>query len=576
MPNIQFHLLLFFFFVTQLSWAQKTSPADDYFRPPMDIPMYLSGTFGELRSNHFHAGIDIKTQGVEGKSIYAIADGYVSRIKIATGGYGKAIYITHPNGYVSVYGHLKKFAGEIQEYVIEQQYLDESFAIQKFPEKDLLPVKKGQLIAYSGNTGGSQAPHLHFEIREEKTQFPVNPLSFKSIKVKDYFRPKISRFSIYPADEKAQINGKNDTLVYQVEGWGLEHRLKGKPIIEVSGNVSFGLSTHDLMNEISNQNGVYELTLQLDSAEVFSFIWDKISFGTTRYINSLIDYHYYKLNKKRLIRTQLDTNNRLFNYAYILNNGIVNFSDTSSHELLFVVKDIYANESRLPVHIQAVQADEKTAKSSRVLKDNESYFDFRKRNSFRSKEINLDFPANTFYRSFIFSYDESEAGVDMLSSIYHVHDRFIPVHKKFTMTIEASHISDSIRDKVYVAYVNEKGETAYVGGKWQQDKLVLHSRLLGSFSLMADSIPPIIKPVNLKAGTAVKYWIKVKIKDEQSGIKTYRAELNGEWVLMEYEPKKNLLFYEVDEHLKKGKNIFRLTVTDLLNNTSYYETEVSY
>ena len=336
-------------FIFSTSFSQKKSyPASDFI-PPVDGRLYLSGTFGELRSNHFHAGIDIKTGGVEGKNIYAIADGYVSRIKVATGGYGKVVYVTHYNGFVSVYGHLQKFVGPIATYVEKLQYQKERFVVEAFPGKDELVVKQGDLIALSGNTGGSTAPHLHFEIREEGSQHPVHPLLFKSISVKDFYRPKIQLLAIYPADNEALINGRNDTVIYSVGGWGEEHYLAKNPRIEISGNVSFGIKTYDPMNDVSNKNGVYTIELFRDSIQVFGLEMNKISFATTRYINSLIDYNYYKKRKSRVVRTQVDTNNRLFNYREVMDNGIVSFTDSAAYSMKYSVTDVYGNLSSAKV-----------------------------------------------------------------------------------------------------------------------------------------------------------------------------------------------------------------------------------
>ncbi|MFA7301975.1 MAG: M23 family metallopeptidase, partial [Candidatus Shapirobacteria bacterium] len=287
-PDATQFLVLLFFLSPFIPVAQQTY--SEPFAPPLDIPLYLSGTFGELRPNHFHAGIDIKTQGREGQNVRAIEDGWVSRIKISPGGYGKALYITHPNGFVSVYGHLQRYGDSIQRYVKEIQYSRESFEVEIFPNEHELPVKKGDLVAYSGNTGGSMGPHLHFEIRDEATQYSLNPLLFTSIKVKDFYRPQILNMAVYPVDTNSFVNGKQETAFLEVTGWGDQHKLKSQRPVKVSGRVSFGIVAHDLMNEIPNKNGVFEVKLLDDTTQIFGLMLDKLSFATARYINSLIDY----------------------------------------------------------------------------------------------------------------------------------------------------------------------------------------------------------------------------------------------------------------------------------------------
>lgn len=559
-----------------LAVGQNSSYPEDYFQQPIEGQLYLAGTFGELRSNHFHAGIDIKTGGVEGQKVYAIADGYVSRIKVSTGGYGKAVYVTHPNGYVSVYGHLQKFNPELEKYVNNIQYKNESFEMESYPDKGELTVKKGEVIAISGNTGGSTAPHLHFEIREEASQHPVNPLLFKSISVKDFYRPKILELAIYPVDEFARINGNNDTVFYQVAGWGDQHYLSTKPTITLSGNVAFGIRTHDVMNDIPNKNGVYQVNFYIDSTQYFGLEMDKISFATTRYLNSLIDYDYFQEKKRRLIRTQIDTNNRLFNYREVQSNGIVSFSDSSYHKIKYVVSDIYGNISKLEFEVKGEQ--------TRLLEfvENEepvgTYFSFSEENSLQLEGCSVSFPTNSFYRSIYFQFNELPSDSSFYSPIYQVHNRFTPVQKSFTLEIKPQSFNPKIKDKLYIAYLADNGGDWYIGSKWKGDKIHVNSKLLGKYVVKADTIAPEIKPVNISDGATISQnkTIKVKIKDGETGISNYRGTLNGEWILMEYEPKKQLLEYSIGDHLKKGKNKFRLEVGDLLGNETVFEAELIY
>lgn len=559
-------LILSLLLFSQYAEAQ-TYPLN-YFRSPVDIPLYLSGTFGELRTNHFHAGIDIKTQGVEGKNIYAIADGYVSRIKVSTSGYGKALYITHPNGFVSVYGHLKEFNADIQKYIIDFQYRNENFELESFPGKDKFKIKKGEIIAFSGNTGGSMGPHLHFEIREEASQYPINPLLFQSIKIKDYTRPRIKGLAIYPADENASVNGKNDTLYIPVEGWGENHRLKNKPEIKLSGNISFGIRSYDKMNEINNKNGVYSVDLSIDTVKSFGIKMNRLSFSTSRYINTLMDYGFFIENSLRYVRTTIDTNNRLFIYNEVKNNGIYTFNDTLSHEIEFVVKDAYDNVSKLSFLIKSGDSLLERKPHTKIGKS----FLFSKNNEINTANLKAYFPANTFYRSLNFTFDSIE-GKNNYSAVYILDNNKVAVQKHFKLSIKPDNMDEKYADKLYIAYSPDNEEYFYMGSDYSKEFISARARLLGYFTVMADTVKPVIKAKNIKdlKNVATQKTIQMIIEDEDTGIKSYNAYLNGKWILMEFDAKKNLLTYQIDDHLKKGKNNFRLEVEDLLSNKSIYE-----
>ena len=546
---------------------------DEGFVPPLDIPLYLTGTFGELRTNHFHAGIDIKTQGKEGLKVYSIGDGWVSRIKISTGGYGKALYITHPNGYVSVYGHLQRFNDTIQQYIQKIQYARESFEVEMYPEKDELKVKQGELVAISGNTGGSMGPHLHFEIREEATQHPVNPLLFKSIKVKDFYRPKILEMAVYPVDSQSYVNGKQDTLFLEVAGWGEQHRLKKQEEIRVQGNISFGISTYDVMNDLPNKNGVYEIKLYDDTTQVFGFKQDKLSFSTARYINSLIDYGSFIQTKKRFVRTQIDTNNVFSNYQQVSSNGIYSFSDTLIHNMTWQITDAYGNLSQLKFEV-----GEDTATSSRVKHASKNTPYFVKISApyvIRTDQMTLEIPSNAFYQSFYFDFHTWPADSVQEQTVFQLHDNRVPVQKRISLElkIDSNLLVGGFSDKVYLAYSADAKDFYYAGGKQDNGRIKSKIRTLGYYSFGVDTMNPIIKARSFTKNKNGKLPQKfsVEIKDKETGVSSYRATLNNEWVLMEYDAKKNLIFYEVDSRLKPGDNQFHLEVVDQMGNQSEYD-----
>jgi len=578
MTNKQFSTLFTFIILMNVfsGFGQNTAYQDIHFRSPLDIPLLLSGTFGELRSNHFHSGIDIKTEGVEGQKVYAIEDGYVSRLKISTGGYGNVLYITHPNGFVSVYGHLQRFNDSIQQFVRNLQYRKERFAVESFPKKGSIKVKKGEVIAYSGNSGGSLGPHLHFEIREERTQYPVNPLLFGGIRITDEVRPRIAELAIYPLNGQTFINGKNDTLFLAVEKKGSQYVLAPGKVISVSGPFSLGIRTYDQMNESYNKNGIYRIALSLDDEQVFGLEMDKLSFATTRYVNSLVDYPYYKLKKRRLIRTQVDTNNRLFNYRDVSNNGIFSFSDTLTHSFKFKITDTYQNSSVLTFKMESIKPGlEVMTNDSSTNKG--LFFKFSKEQLIGEPRIALAFPANAFYRSLYFQLKTLPPTDESFSPVFQVHNKFTPVQKHFSITITPDSIPELLKDKLYIAYQADKKVYYYIGSKWKEDKLTAKSRILGNYTVLADTIPPEIKALNFFDGKNVskQSTLKVSIKEKQTGIKSYRGTFNGRWILMAYDPKKNRLTYTFDERILKGSNVFKLVVKDYLGNVAVYEASIN-
>ncbi|MCK4570001.1 MAG: M23 family metallopeptidase [Bacteroidales bacterium] len=547
--------------------AQHDYP-EDYFRSPVDFRILLSGTFGELRAGHFHSGMDIKTGGVSGKNIYAVADGYVSRIKVSATGFGKTLYVTHPNGYVSVYAHLSRFNERIGPYVKQKHYEHESFELNLFPEKGSIPVKKGKLIAYSGNTGGSNGPHLHFEMRREGTQTPVNPLLF-GYKVKDYIRPEIHWLKVYPSRPGAYIDGHANAKVFQVDGWGEQHRVKDHDTISISGPFSLAINAYDKLNDANNNNGVYSVKLYADEKLFYSHELEKFDFIEARYINSFIDYEEYKENKRRYQRTEIDPNNKLSIYGDVMNEGILYFDDADIHHLEYVITDFEGNVSRLPIVIRSVHFTD-TAGSRPP--EGAVFFSILEENEFTAENFELSLPGSCLYRDMWFEYDSASMPEGSFSRIHRIHNDRTPVHKYFNVEV----VPDTIpiqTDKLILARITDDGDYISYGGKWEDGMLKASIRSFGDYMILIDTIPPEITSVNISSGQIKpdRKTVKLKIKDELSGIRRFRASLNGSWVLMDYDAKNALLTYTIDERLKKGNNHFVLEVTDQRDNKTVFE-----
>ena len=537
------------------------------FHPPLDIPLVLSGTFGELRSNHFHAGIDIKTQGQSGLKVYAIADGYISRIKVSPWGYGKAIYITHDNGYSSVYAHLMRYTGAIQDYVISSQYKNQSYDIELFPTKNELRVKKGEIIGLSGNTGSSAAPHLHFEIRNSQNQYPQNGLQF-GFDINDNIPPVIKELKVYSKSKKTVIDGDYEDKLYQVKGSGKNCYID--KTIEVSGLYALGVNTYDLLNKAKNKNGVYSIEVLLDSQLIYSHTMKEFGFHETRYINSHLDYSEKVTNKRKLHKCFLEPNNKLSIYDYVANKGIIK-PKNDTQKVVIRVKDVYENVSELNFKVkksEQISSDNNTKETVKFT----SIFPYEEHNTFGNELLSIEIPKYSLYDTLFFIYKVFEDSSDIFHSPIHcVHNEESTVHSPYALSVKTT-VPDSLASKSYICKLNKKGKPNYVGGKYKDGKISVKTRLFGNFTVAIDTINPVVKGLNIYPGKTMKSsTLKMTIKDGESGVKTYSATINDEWVLMEYEPKSNKLTHYFKKDLKAGKHVFKLVVHDSVNNATEYQ-----
>ncbi|RED49613.1 M23 family metallopeptidase [Seonamhaeicola aphaedonensis] len=540
--------------------AQNQYP-QDYFGNPLDIPLILSGTFAELRSNHFHSGLDIKTQQRVGLNVKAIADGYVSRIKISAYGYGKALYITHPNGYTSVYAHLQKFAPEIETYVKKHQYKKESYEIEMFPGAETLLVKKGSLVAYSGNSGGSGGPHLHFEIRDN-AQRPINPMLF-GIDIADSTMPFVKSIYAYPLDENSFVNNSN-----------YKQKLRLIPIesgdyvvknVNAIGNIGFGIETNDRQNLAANSNGVYNIQTFVNGNKNFELDFKRFSFSETKHINQLIDYEHY-VTKKERIQKLYKKNNPLSIFKSVINDGVIKIEDSTYLVYKIRVADFKNNETWVTLNLKGSKNNITTPIQTKTT----PYF-IKADQAVNLKEgkISVDFYQDTFYEDF---YLDFEVNSDTLK----LHEDVIAAKKNFNITYDISNYKEADKSKLYIARLLGYNKfPSYTYTQRRGNILTASTKTLGTFALATDTIKPTITPVNFKDGQWLsKYrYLKIKIDDEGSGISNYRATINGKWILMERDnyKDKTITFDFNDGIVTDTKNILKVIVTDNVGNNSTFE-----
>lgn len=540
------------------------------FRSPLDIPLVLSGNFGELRSNHFHAGLDFKTQGISGQKVYAVESGYVSRINIQPGGYGKALYIDHPSGYTTVYGHLSTFNHRIEKYIKDIQYKRKSHAVNIYLKPGELVVDKGEVVALSGNTGSSTGPHLHFEIRRTAGQIPLNGLFF-GFPIRDNISPEITKLAVYPAGDDSHVQNSDAPQIFIPDKGEHGYTISAEGPIRVYGKIGFGIEVFDYLNGAGNRCGVYSIELLLDGRRYYYSEMNEFSFGESRFINAHIDYAQKYRSRNSIQRLYKLPYNELSIYKQLENNGLVEILDTVTREIKIKVTDSYGNTSvlKFPVRGTGVQPIMKAQSSF-----NGKILPYNAPASFSDRNLKLTFPEFCFYEDVHFSYTRTNGRQGLLSDIFHLHRESTPVHTSFEIDISMSEIPEKYHDQLSIVKIEDDGKLTYAGGKYNNGIISESLRNFGRYAVAADTLSPTIRPLNLQPGADLTQLpgIRFHIEDDLSGIKTYNGYLDGAWILFEYDPKNNLLLHEFDDRvpiIRKNREL-ELHIEDAKGNKSIY------
>lgn len=530
-------------------------------RNPFAFPILLSGNFGELRSNHFHSGIDFKTQGAEGKPIHAPQAGYVSRIAVSPWGYGNALYLTHPDGTTTVYGHLLKFAPKIAAYLKERQYAEESFRVDLTLTPDQLPVEQDEVVALSGNTGSSAGPHLHFEVRDTETEEVLDPLPYFMDRVKDTRPPKIQGVMVVPVPGKGAVNGQGGKVKLKVvTDKSGQPALSGK--IEAWGEIGLAIKAYDYMDQTGNIYGVRTITLEADGKELFHSDLDRFAFDETRYINSLTDYEEWSNHRSFYMRSYVEPGNRL-RFLRAENRGILRIDEPRVYQLTYTLADLFGNTTRLSLRVagkeQPIHQPDTTGREP---------FHWNSDNRFGAKGIRLHIPRGNLYDDLAFRYSAKKSE-GALASTHRLHDHPVPLHRGAHLSLFLD--KDTLADKRQYGIVRiSGGRPSWVGGSYRNGWIDADIKELGrEYTIRQDVTPPSVIPLNPQAWTS-KRMIQLRLSDDLSGVDRYRGEIDGQFALFEMNSRSVVTYRFDPERLERGRHQLRLVVADACGNETVY------
>lgn len=541
--------------------------------PPLKKSLGLSGSFGEIRTNSLHTGIDFRTGGQIGSKVHASDDGHVSRVKVSSVGYGNAIYIEHPNGLTTVYGHLHKYSNKIEQYVKEQQYKERSFEVDIHLLPNEIAIKRGEVIALSGNSGSSGGPHLHYEIRKTINQEPQNP-AFSNLNITNNLTPVIRGVWLYnlgnipsptTINSREEINVQYKNVLYAYAD-----------TIFADGNLGLGIEAYDYVNSQSLRCGIYSIKMFVNDTLNYHFDMDGFRFDESRYANSHIDYALRQQTGKRAHKLFTEPNNKLKIYKTLKNNGVISARIGGIYNIRVEISDAYQNKTMLALVVKGSQSANSSSLSLLPMEQiSEILWPYFKANVLSTSQFTVSMPAEALYNSIYFTYKVADSAGFDYSPVISVHNRFTPVHKNYRLTISSQNIAENLKSKALIATINAKNEIETVGGTYSNGSVTTMLNFFGDFFVTIDSIAPEIKLINTvpENNYSNEESIMFKVKDNLSGVSSITGTIDDKWALFEYDKKNDIVLYKFDgERLQEGKRhkLF-LEVADAKDNISNIE-----
>ncbi len=537
-----------------------------YFQPPVADLMRLSGTFGELRSNHFHAGLDIK--GGMNVPILAAADGYVSRISVSGSGYGNALYIDHPKGYTTLYGHLNAFSSDIADYVRKEQEKRESFSVELYLKPGQFPVKQGEQVALMGTTGSSSGPHLHFEIRDSETEKALNPLKF-GLNFDQSSSLRLHQLKVYELDEEKQFLHAEE---YDPFYSGGEYNIRGNTITVRSPRIGLALKAYDHMNGGRNWNGIYGMDLEVDEHPIFRFRMDAIGFEESLYINAHLDYREYREERSYYNRCFLLPGNKCSIYQSVQNEGFIELEVGERVPVRMRVLGVGNTERILTFWLEREPGSRPDPPVP-----HQYWLEHDQDNIISNFHLYMHLPQGAIYQDLPMTYNQAEeASFQVFSPVHSIHEPLTPVHKSFTLGIRPTLIPDELRDKAFIGRCTDNNRVVNYGGEWKDGMLVTRTRTFGDYAIMVDEEKPDIRADRFQRD--MRGWTSMRFRIDDnlptSGMArslSWRATVDGKWALLVHDAKRDRLTYEFPDELESGEHSFRLEVTDAMGNVEVFE-----
>lgn len=567
MTRLAFSKFLIIITLTSFSQIIRCQTAEFY--NPIALPPSISGSFGEIRSDHFHSGVDFRTNGKTGFRVYSSEKGYVSRIKISALGFGKTIYIDHPNGFTTVYAHLDGFSRNIAQYVENAQYSQKSFEVELFPGKNEIIVEKGEIIGLSGNSGSSGGPHLHYETRYTSSQIPMAPLKyFDNWKNTDTSAPTLNKIYIYQVDS---INYLTDNFERKNIKFN-KNRNKFQVIdtVRAFGKIGLGIESYDYVNENSNRCGFSEISLKMNDTIIYKLSLDSFAFAETKYVNSIIDYAAKIAENEEVVQLWVDDNNKFSGLNVDKSKGLITIDNNKIYNISIDIKDHSGNTSNLKMTIKGLDRQKKDTSD---ISSKSIFLEFNKEYKISAKGYDIIIPKDALYHNLYFSH--SLDSTNKKQPIYKVHDNKTPIHKKFTLSLKPDTSYNRYSSKLYIGYINGKG-IEFVDNKNTNGRIEASCSKFGNYTILIDTIPPQIKPINIsnKQNFLNETKIQLQLIDE-TGINTYTGYIDGNWALFEWDPKNKMLVHILDKTRTKKNSwhTLKIEVSDKLNNKSEFNCD---